>query len=173
MNEHNWRQNLASHSQRTNIVTNELQDDSDPILGIEVAACHPQPEDNTSTGRSTRHAKKQWLADRNDDQSKITYINGGTNVEYGSHDAMMTSPSFDGGWDNDMSSKGTMEAVLAPEDASTSPSHNPHGQSTTNHTVQPSSDEECQLGATFLMPVSECIAHMAPNTATEDALLEL
>jgi hypothetical protein len=23
------------------------------------------------------------------------------------------------------------------------------------------------------MPVSECIAHMAPNTATEDALLEL
>jgi hypothetical protein len=30
---------------------------------------------------------------------------------------MMTSPSFDGGWDNDMSSKGTMEAVLAPENA--------------------------------------------------------
>jgi hypothetical protein len=23
------------------------------------------------------------------------------------------------------------------------------------------------------MPVGECIAHMAPNTATEDALLEL
>jgi hypothetical protein len=23
------------------------------------------------------------------------------------------------------------------------------------------------------MPISECIAHMAPNTATEDALLEL
>jgi hypothetical protein len=31
-----------------------------------------------------------------------------------------------------------MEAVLAPEDASTHPSHDPHGQSTTNHTVQPS-----------------------------------
>jgi hypothetical protein len=44
---------------------------------------------------------------------------------------------------NDMSSKGTMQAVLAPEDASTSPSHDPHCQSTTNHTVQPSSDEEC------------------------------
>jgi hypothetical protein len=87
---------------------------------------------------------------------------------------MMTSPSFNGGWDNDKSSKGTMEAVLVPEDASTSPSHDPHGQSTTNHTViQPSSDKECQLGATFLMPVGECIAHMAPNTATEDALLEL
>jgi hypothetical protein len=46
-----------------------------------------------------------------DDQSKITYIDGGTSIEYGSN----------GGWDNDMSSKGTMEAVLAPEDASTSP----------------------------------------------------
>jgi hypothetical protein len=53
-----------------------------------------------------------------------------------------------------MSSKGTMEAVLAPENASISPSHNPHGQSTTNDTIQPSSDKECQLGATFLMPVS-------------------
>jgi hypothetical protein len=72
-----------------------------------------------------------------------------------------------------MSSKGTMDAVLTPEDASTSPSHNPCCQSTTNHTVQPSSDKECLLGATFLMPVSDCIAHMAPNTATEDALLEL
>jgi hypothetical protein len=68
-----------------------------------------------------------------------------------------------------MSSNRTMEAVLAPEDASTSPLHDPRGQSTTNHTIQPSSDKECQLGATFLMPVSECIAHMAPNTATEDA----
>jgi hypothetical protein len=67
---------------------------------------------------------------------------------------MTTSPSFDGGWDNDMSSKGKMEAVLAPEDASTSPSHDPHGQSNTNDTIQPASDEECQLGATFLMPVS-------------------
>jgi hypothetical protein len=86
---------------------------------------------------------------------------------------MMTSPGFDGGWDNDMSSKGTMEAVLALEDASSSPSHDPHGQSTTNHTIQPSSDEECQLGATFLMPTSEGIANMAPITATEDALLEL
>jgi hypothetical protein len=86
---------------------------------------------------------------------------------------MTTSPSFNGGWDNDMSSKGTMEAVLAPEDTSTSPSHDPHGQSTTNHTIHPSSDKECQLGATFLMPIGECIAHMAPNTATEDALLEL
>jgi hypothetical protein len=86
---------------------------------------------------------------------------------------MMTSPGFDGGWDNNVSSKGTMEAVLALEDASTSPSHDPRGQSTTNHTIQLSCDEECQLGATFLMPVSECIAHMAPNTATEDALLDL
>jgi hypothetical protein len=48
---------------------------------------------------------------------------------------MMTSPSFDGGWDNNMSSKGTMEALLAPEDALTSPSHDPCGQSTTNHTM--------------------------------------
>ena len=85
---------------------------------------------------------------------------------------MMTSPSFDGGWDNNMSSKGTMEALLAPEDAFTSPSHDPCGQSTTNHTIQPSSDKECQLGVTFLMPVGECIAHMALNTAPEDALLE-
>jgi hypothetical protein len=38
---------------------------------------------------------------------------------------MMTSPSFNGGRDNALSSKGTMEAVLAPEDAATSPSHNP------------------------------------------------
>jgi hypothetical protein len=86
---------------------------------------------------------------------------------------MTTLPGFNGGWGNDMSSKGTMEAVLALEDASTHSSHNPHGQSTTNHTFQPSSDEECALGATFLMPVSECITHMALNTATEDALLEL
>jgi hypothetical protein len=54
---------------------------------------------------------------------------------------MTTSPGFDGGWDNDMSLKGTMEAILALEDASTSPSHDPHGQSTTR-TIQPSSDEE-------------------------------
>jgi hypothetical protein len=53
----------------------------------------------------------------------------------------MTSPGFNGGWE--MSSKGTMEAVLALEDASTSPSHNPCCHSTTNHTIQPSSDEEC------------------------------
>jgi hypothetical protein len=86
---------------------------------------------------------------------------------------MMMSPGFDGGWDNDMSSKGTMEAVLSPEDASTHPSHDPHGQSTSNHTIQPSPDDECPLGVTFLMPVGECISHMAPNTATEDALLEL
>jgi hypothetical protein len=57
-----------------------LQDDSDPILGIEVAACHPQPEDNTVTAHSTRHTKKQRLADHNDDQSEITYIDGGTNI---------------------------------------------------------------------------------------------
>jgi hypothetical protein len=173
MNEHDQWQNVASHSRCTNITTNELQDDSDPILGIEVVACHPQPEDNTSTAHSTRHAKKQRLADRDDDQSKITYINGGINVEYGSHHAMTTSPGFDGGWDNDMSSKGTMEAVLALEDDSTFPSHNPHCQSTPNHTIQPSSYEEFQLGATFLMPIIQCITHMAPNTATEDALLEL
>jgi hypothetical protein len=83
------------------------------------------------------------------------------------------SPVLNGGFDDDISSKGTMEAVLAPEDASTHPSHNPHGQSTSNHTILPSSDEECALGATFLMPVGECISHMAPNTATEDAQLEL
>jgi hypothetical protein len=58
-----------------------------------------------------------------------------------------------------MSSKRTMEAVLAPEDASTSPSHNPPCQSTTNQTVQPSSDKECLLEATFLMPISDCIAN--------------
>jgi hypothetical protein len=59
MNEHNRWQNLASRNQSTNIATNKSQDDSDPILGIEVAACHPQPEDNTWTAHSTRHAKKQ------------------------------------------------------------------------------------------------------------------
>jgi hypothetical protein len=125
------------------------------------------------TGCSTRHAKKQRLANRDDDQSKITYIDGGTNIVDGSHGTMMISPGFDGGCDNNMSSKGTMEAVLAPEDASTSPSHDPPGQSTTNITVRPSSDKECQLGASFLMLVSECIAHMVLNTTTEDALLEL
>jgi hypothetical protein len=104
MNEHDLWQNLSSCSQCTNIITNKMQHDSDPILGIEVATYCQQPEDNTSTGCFTRHAKKQRLANRDDDQSKITYINGGTNVEYGSHNAMMTSPSFDGGWDNDMSS---------------------------------------------------------------------
>jgi hypothetical protein len=55
----------------------------------------------------------------------------------------MTSPGFNGGWDSDMSSKGTMESILAPEDASTSPSHDPCCYSTTNHTIQPLSDEEC------------------------------
>jgi hypothetical protein len=56
---------------------------------------------------------------------------------------------------------------LALEDASTHLSHNSHGQSTSNHTILPSSDEECALGgATFLMPVGECISHMALNTAT-------
>jgi hypothetical protein len=93
----------CSRSRHTNITTTKLQDDSDPILGIEVAACHPQPEDNMLTACSMRHAKKQRLADCDADQSEITYIDGGANVEYGS----------DGGWDNDMSSKGTMEAVLA------------------------------------------------------------
>jgi hypothetical protein len=111
-----------------------------------------------------RHAKKQHLADDDDVQSEITYIDGGTNVTYGSHH---------GGFNDDISSKGTMEAVLAPEDSSMHLSHNPHGQSTSNHTIPPSSDEECALGATFLMPIGECISHMAPNTAMEDALLEL
>jgi hypothetical protein len=83
------------------------------------------------------------------------------------------SPVLDGGFNDDISSKGTMEAILAPEDSSMHLSHNPHGQSTSNHTILPSSDEECALGATFLMPVGECVSHMAPNTATEDALLEL
>jgi hypothetical protein len=41
MNEHDQRQNLASHSQCNNIATNKLQDDSDPILGIEVAVFCP------------------------------------------------------------------------------------------------------------------------------------
>jgi hypothetical protein len=59
MNKHDQQQNLASHSRCTNIITNELQHDSDPILGIEVAEYCPQPEDNTSTGCSMRHAKKQ------------------------------------------------------------------------------------------------------------------
>jgi hypothetical protein len=143
MNEHDQWQNLASHSQCTNIATNKLQDDSDPLLGIEVAVCHPQPKDHTSTACSMRHAKKQCLADHDDDQSKITYINGGTNVRYGSHHTMTTSPGVDIGLDNDMSSKGTMAAVLAMEDASTHPSHDSHGQSTTNHIIWPSSDEEC------------------------------
>jgi hypothetical protein len=97
MNEHDLWQNLASHSRCTNIVTNKLHDDSNPILGIEVAACHPQLEDDMSTACSMRHAKKQCLADHNDDQSKITY-----SVRYGSHHAMTMSPGFDGGWDNDM-----------------------------------------------------------------------
>jgi hypothetical protein len=108
INEHDrWQNLLASGSRCTNIATNKSQDDSDPILGIEVAACHSQPEDNMSTAFSMRHAKKQRLADCDDDQSEITYIHGGANDEYGS----------DGGWDNDISSKRTMEAVLAPEDA--------------------------------------------------------
>jgi hypothetical protein len=63
---------LPSCSQCTNIVTKELQHDSDPILGTEGAAYCPQPEDNTSTGCSTRHAKRQQLADHDDDQSEIT-----------------------------------------------------------------------------------------------------
>jgi hypothetical protein len=150
-----------------------LQDDSDPILGIEVALCPPQLQDDIMTARSTRHAKKQCLADDDDVQSEITYIDVGTNVTYGSHHTMTMSSGLDGGLDNDISSKGTMEAVLAPEDASTHLSHNPHGQSTSNHTILPSSDKECALGATFLMPVGECISHMALNIATEDALLEL
>jgi hypothetical protein len=52
---------LASHSQCTNIATNESQDDSDPILGIEVAACHRQLEDNMLTACSTRHARSNNL----------------------------------------------------------------------------------------------------------------
>jgi hypothetical protein len=58
MNEHDRWQNLASSSQCTNI-TNKLQDDSDPILGIEVAACHPNLEDDMLTAHSMRQAKKQ------------------------------------------------------------------------------------------------------------------
>jgi hypothetical protein len=150
-----------------------LQDDSDPILGIEVAVCPPQLQEDILTAHYMRHAKKQHLADDDDVQSEITYIDVGTNVTYGSHHAMTMSPGLNSGLNDDISSKGTMEAVLAQEDASTHLSHNPHGQSTSNHTIPPSSDEECALGATFLMPIGECISHMAPNTATEDALLEL
>jgi hypothetical protein len=63
MNEHDAQQNPASCSRCTNIATNKLQDDSDPALGIEVAACHPQPEDNMLTARSMRHVKERRLAD--------------------------------------------------------------------------------------------------------------
>jgi hypothetical protein len=149
MNKHDQQHNHASCSQCTNIVANKLPDDSDPILSFEVAVCHPQLQDNILTARSMRHAKKQHLADDDDVQSKITYINGGTNVMYGSHHAMTIFPVLDGGFNDDISSKGTMEAVLALEDSSTHLSHNPHGQSTSNHTIPPSSDEECALGATF------------------------
>jgi hypothetical protein len=38
---------LPSARRCTNIVTNKLHHDSDPILGIEVGAHCPQPEDNT------------------------------------------------------------------------------------------------------------------------------
>ena len=142
MNEHDRQQDRASGSQCTNIIANKLPDDSDPILGIEVAVCPPQLQDNILTARSMRHAKKQRVADDDDVQSEITYIDGGTNVTYGSHHAMTMSPVLDGGFNDDISSKGTMEAVLAQEDASTHLSHNPHGQSTSNHTILPSSDEE-------------------------------
>jgi hypothetical protein len=40
---------------------------------------------------------------------------------------MTTSPVLNGGFNDDISSKGTMEAVLALEDSSMHLSHNPHG----------------------------------------------
>jgi hypothetical protein len=107
MNEHDQQQNHASRSQGTNIVTNKLPDDSDPILGIEVAVCPPQLQDDILTAHSKRHAKKQCLVGEDDVQSKITYINVGTNVTYGSRHAMTMSPGLDGGFDDDISSKGT------------------------------------------------------------------
>jgi hypothetical protein len=59
-----------------------LPDDSDPILGIEVVVCPPQLQDDILTTCSMRHAKKQHLADDDDVQSEITYIDGGTNITY-------------------------------------------------------------------------------------------
>jgi hypothetical protein len=44
MNKHDQWQSLASPGGCTNIATNESQHDSDPILGIEVAAYCPQPQ---------------------------------------------------------------------------------------------------------------------------------
>jgi hypothetical protein len=49
MNKHDQWQNLASPSGCTNIATNKSRHDSDPILGIEVAAYCPQPQDKMLT----------------------------------------------------------------------------------------------------------------------------
>jgi hypothetical protein len=74
-----------------------LPDDSDPILGIEVAVYPPQLQDDILMACSMRHAKKQRLADDNDVQSKITYIDIGTNIMYGSchmHNDNVTSSQW-------------------------------------------------------------------------------
>jgi hypothetical protein len=44
-----------------------------PILGIKIVVSYPEPDDNALTGPLTRHAKKQWIAEGNDDDSNVTF----------------------------------------------------------------------------------------------------
>jgi len=151
--------------------------DSDPIVGMEVGAGLPtQLDDNTSTGRSTRRAKKQRRAEQDDDDhSEITLFEGFVHEDDDSSlPVPQTSPGPDGGSVvDDHRSTGTMDAVL--ED--TAAADDNRIQQSTNLAVPPaaasSMSDDPPLGSTFIMPVEEVIARTAPNTDAEDALLDL
>jgi hypothetical protein len=72
-----------------------------------------------------------------------------------------------------------METILQQQQNPPSPLQGQHlGCSTCNRhsgNLQSwsSKEDDSPLGSTHVMPVTDCIAHMTPNTDVDDALLEL
>ena len=165
--EHDRRLNLSRQRTATNNANNITSNDGpDPILGMEVDAFRPQLEDddNMSTGRSTRRAKKQRRAELDDDHSEITYGDsraagaaGSNEVEVDDHFSMGTFGAVHEEAQPDAIADAN-EGTLPPSSAANDPS---------------STLYDPPLGKSFIVPVKEVLARIEPNTDEEDALLDL
>lgn len=142
----------------SNSNNNPSSNNEDPILGVKIVTSCPEPDDNASTGPLTRHAKKQWIAECDYDDSDVTFI-----VDtFPDMQSIIKSTAFDDNWDDDHSSRGMMEAVLQLQDNPPSLSQGlqvGHLTAWGNHqsNLPLLSEHNLPLGSTHVMPVSECV----------------
>ena len=100
-----------AHQQRLVVKCHNCNNDIDPLIGTIVVASAPEVDDGTSTGMSTRGAKRQRCIEQEDDnQSNVTFEGIDVVDDFGT---MIPSPSGDTDpMEVDLHSRWSISAVL-------------------------------------------------------------